>query len=202
MRVKSGLAEMLKGGVIMDVTTAEQAQDRRGVGGGGGDGARACPRGHPRRGRGRAHGRPDEDPRDPGGGLDPGDGQGPDRALRRGAGPGGARGRLHRRERGADARRRAPSHRQVGLPGAVRLRLSQPRRGAAAPERGRGHDPDEGRGGNGGYRQRRPAHARRLRGHPPAPHAGRGRALHGGQGARRPRWSWCAGWPRTGACRS
>ena len=26
MRVKSGLAEMLKGGVIMDVTTAEQAQ--------------------------------------------------------------------------------------------------------------------------------------------------------------------------------
>ena len=26
MRVKSGLAEMLKGGVIMDVTTAEQAR--------------------------------------------------------------------------------------------------------------------------------------------------------------------------------
>ena len=26
MRVKSGLAEMLKGGVIMDVTSAEQAQ--------------------------------------------------------------------------------------------------------------------------------------------------------------------------------
>ena len=27
MRVKSGLAEMLKGGVIMDVTDAAQAQD-------------------------------------------------------------------------------------------------------------------------------------------------------------------------------
>jgi len=26
MRVKSGLAEMLKGGVIMDVTTAEEAR--------------------------------------------------------------------------------------------------------------------------------------------------------------------------------
>ena len=29
-RLKVGLAEMLKGGVIMDVTNAEQAQDRRG----------------------------------------------------------------------------------------------------------------------------------------------------------------------------
>ena len=29
MRVKSGLAEMLKGGVIMDVVNAEQARDRR-----------------------------------------------------------------------------------------------------------------------------------------------------------------------------
>ena len=28
MRVKSGLAEMLKGGVIMDVTSAEQARSR------------------------------------------------------------------------------------------------------------------------------------------------------------------------------
>ena len=29
MRVKSGLAEMLKGGVIMDVTDAEQARSPR-----------------------------------------------------------------------------------------------------------------------------------------------------------------------------
>ena len=41
MRVKSGLAEMLKGGVIMDVTDAEQADDRRGRGRLRGDGARA-----------------------------------------------------------------------------------------------------------------------------------------------------------------
>ena len=30
-RVKAGLAEMLKGGVIMDVVTPEQARDRRGA---------------------------------------------------------------------------------------------------------------------------------------------------------------------------
>ena len=45
---------------------------------------------------------PIQDPRDPGGGHDPGDGEGADRALRRGPGAGGARGRLHRRVRGAD----------------------------------------------------------------------------------------------------
>ena len=38
-RLKVGLAEMLKGGVIMDVTNVEQAYRRKG-GGFGGDGAR------------------------------------------------------------------------------------------------------------------------------------------------------------------
>ena len=50
-----GLAEMLKGGVIMDVTNAEQAQDRRGGGRGVGDGAGARALGHPARRRRRAH---------------------------------------------------------------------------------------------------------------------------------------------------
>ena len=64
LRVKTGLAEMLKGGVIMDVTTAEQAriaEDARRV---RGHGARARAGGHPRAGRRRAHGRPDQGPRD------------------------------------------------------------------------------------------------------------------------------------------
>ena len=44
---KVGLAEMLKGGVIMDVVNAEQAQDRRGSGRRRGDGARARARADP-----------------------------------------------------------------------------------------------------------------------------------------------------------
>ncbi len=47
MRVKSGLAEMLKGGVIMDVTTAEQARIAEDAGRRRGDGARAGARRHP-----------------------------------------------------------------------------------------------------------------------------------------------------------
>jgi pyridoxal 5'-phosphate synthase pdxS subunit len=53
MRVKSGLAEMLKGGVIMDVTTAEQAKIAEDAG--------ACAVMALERGRSRAHGRPDQD---------------------------------------------------------------------------------------------------------------------------------------------
>ena len=41
MRVKSGLAEMLKGGVIMDVVDAEQAKIAEEAGAVRGDGARA-----------------------------------------------------------------------------------------------------------------------------------------------------------------
>ena len=56
LRLKVGLAEMLKGGVIMDVTNAEQAQDRRGRRRGRGDGAGARSRGHPQRRRRRPDG--------------------------------------------------------------------------------------------------------------------------------------------------
>ena len=105
MRVKSGLAEMLKGGVIMDVTTADQARIAEDAGAVRGHGARARPGRHPRRGRRRAHGRSGQDRRDPGGRDHPRDGEGAHRPLRRGADPRGARGRLHRRVGGADARR-------------------------------------------------------------------------------------------------
>ena len=47
MRVKSGLAEMLKGGVIMDVVNAEQAVIAENAGAVRRDGARARPRRHP-----------------------------------------------------------------------------------------------------------------------------------------------------------
>ena len=53
-RVKRGLAEMLRGGVIMDVVTPEQAKDRRRRRRGRGDGARTRPRRHPPRRRRRA----------------------------------------------------------------------------------------------------------------------------------------------------
>ncbi len=46
-RVKAGLAEMLKGGVIMDVVTPEQAKIAEDGGRGRGDGARARAGGHP-----------------------------------------------------------------------------------------------------------------------------------------------------------
>ena len=50
LRVKTGLAEMLKGGVIMDVVDAEQAQIAEDAGACAGDGARARPGRHPREG--------------------------------------------------------------------------------------------------------------------------------------------------------
>ena len=47
--------------------------------------------------------------------------------------------------------------------------------------RGRGHDPDEGRGGHRRHRERRPPHARGLRRDPPARRPLAGRALHRGE---------------------
>ena len=202
MRVKSGLAEMLKGGVIMDVTTAEQARIAEDAGAVAVMALERVPADIRARGRRRAHGRPDEDPRDPGGRDDPGHGEGADRPLRRGADPRGARGRLHRRERGADARRRGAPHRQVGVPRPVRVRLPQPRRGAAAHQRGRRDDPHEGRGRHRRHRQRGAPHARRLRRHPAARRRCRGGALRGGEGARARRSSSCSGSPSTDGCRS
>ena len=55
-RVKVGLAEMLKGGVIMDVTNAEQAMIAEKAGAVGGDGAGARARRYPQGRRRGAHG--------------------------------------------------------------------------------------------------------------------------------------------------
>ena len=159
-RVKTGLAEMLKGGVIMDVTDAEQARIAEDAGACAVMALERVPGRHPRRRRGRPHVEPGDDQGDPGGGLDPGHGQGADRPLRRGAGAPVARGRLHRRVRGADPGRRGQPHRQVRLRGPVRLRRHQPRRGAAADRRGRGDDPLQGRGGHRQHRRGGPPHAR------------------------------------------
>ncbi len=132
MRVKGGLAEMLKGGVIMDVTTAEQARIAEEAGAVSVMALERVP----------------ADIRAEGGVARMADptkireiqeavsipvmakariGHFVEAQVLR-----GARGRLHRRERGADAGRRGASHRQVGLPRALRVRLPQPRRGAAA----------------------------------------------------------------------
>ena len=57
MRVKTGLAEMLKGGVIMDVTNAEQALIAEEAGAVAVMALERVPR-HPSAGRRRSHGRP------------------------------------------------------------------------------------------------------------------------------------------------
>jgi pyridoxal 5'-phosphate synthase pdxS subunit len=101
-QTKIGLAEQLRGGVIMDVTTPEQAKIAEDAG--------ACAV--------MALERVPADIRKQGGvarmsavemiqGIQadrqhPRDGQGPHRSLRRSADPRGARSRLHRRERSAD----------------------------------------------------------------------------------------------------
>ena len=105
--IKRGLAQMLKGGVIMDVVTPEQAKiaeeagacavmalervpaDIRAQGGVARMSDPGHDRGHHERGDDSRHG------------------QVPHRALCGSAGAGSARRRLHRRERSADARRRA-----------------------------------------------------------------------------------------------
>ena len=51
-------------------------------------------------------------------------------------------------------------HRQVRLRGSLRLRRHQPRRGAAADRRGRGDDPLQGRGRHRQHRRGGPPHAR------------------------------------------
>ena len=182
-RVKSGLAEMLKGGVIMDVVDAEQAVVAEKAGAAAVMALERVPVRHPPRRRRRPHVRPADDQGHPGRGDDPGHGQGPHRPLRRGAGPRGARGRLHRRVRGADPGRRGAPHRQVGVQGPVRVRRDEPRRGAAAHRRGRGDDPLQGRGRHRRHRRGRAPHALDHRRDPPARHARRDRALRRGQGA-------------------
>ncbi len=95
-RLKVGLAEMLKGGVIMDVTNAEQARIAEEAGAVRGDGAGARAGGHPQGRRRGAHGvhqiiKEIMETVD-----DPGDGQGAHRPFCGGAGAGGGGRGLHR----------------------------------------------------------------------------------------------------------
>ncbi len=79
---------------------------------------------------------------------------------------------------------------------------TQPGRGAAPDLRGRGHDPHEGRGRDRRHRQRGHPHAGRLRRDPPA---GRRCARRSSTPRRRScarRSTSCAGLPRTDGCRS
>ncbi len=90
-RLKVGLAEMLKGGVIMDVTNAEQAKIAEEAGAVAVMALERVPADIRRDGGVARMSPPAHDPRDPGGGLDPGHGQVPHRPLRRGARARGAR---------------------------------------------------------------------------------------------------------------
>lgn len=164
-RVKRGLAEMLKGGVIMDVVNAEQARIAEDAG------AVAV----------MALERVPADIRSQGGVARMSDPDLIDGIVAAVSIPVMAkarighfveaqilqepRRRLHRRVRGPVARRLREPHRQVEVHGPLRLRCHEPGRGAAPHHRGRGDDPLQGRGG----------HRRRLRGHQAHPHhLGRG----------------------------
>ena len=184
-RVKTGLAEMLKGGVIMDVVTPEQAKVAEDAGAAAVMALERVPADIRRDGGVARMSDPEMIARHPGGRDDPGDGQGAHRPLHRGARARGARGRLHRRVRGADAGRRGQPHRQVGVQGPVRVRRDEPRRGAAADRRGRGDDPLQGRGRHRRHRRGRAPHAHDHRRDPAPRRARRRRAGDRRQGARR-----------------
>ena len=133
--VKSGLAEMLKGGVIMDVVNAEQAKIAEDAGACAVMALERVPADIRRDGGVARMGDPTMIEGIQAAGHDPGHGQVPHRPLRRGAGARVARRRLHRRVRGADAGRRGAPRRQVGVHRAVRVRRrpTSARRCGASP---------------------------------------------------------------------
>ena len=93
-------------------------------------------------------------------------------------------------------------HRQARLQGPVRVRLPEPRRGPAPDQRGRGDDADEGRGRHRQHRRGGPPAARRAGRDPPAPGHARGRAVRRGQGAPGAVRAGQAGRGRRAGCRS
>ena len=145
-RVKRGMAEMLKGGVIMDVVTAEQAKIAEDAG------AVAV----------MALERVPADIRAQGGVSRMSDPDMIDSIIEAVSIPVMAKARighfaeaqilqspgrrLHRRVRGPHPGRLRQPHRQVEVHRPVRVRCHQPRRGAATDHRGRGDDPLQGRG--------------------------------------------------------
>ena len=103
---KKGLAQMLKGGVIMDVVTPDQAKIAEDAGAVAVMALERVPADIRKAGGVARMSDPVDDRGDHGRGDHPGHGQGPHRPLRRGAGPRGARRRLHRRVRGPHPGRR------------------------------------------------------------------------------------------------
>ena len=162
LRLKTGLAEMLKGGVIMDVVNDEQAKIAEDAGATRGDGPRTRAGGHPQGRWGGAHERSGQDRADHAAPVSI---------------PVMAKCRIgHFAEAqvleslGVDyidesevltPGRRGPPHRQVRFQGAVRLRLPQSGGGPATRRRGRRDDADQGRGRHRQHRRGRAAHARR-----------------------------------------
>ena len=145
--VKSGLAEMLKGGVIMDVTTAEQAKIAEDAG--------ACAV--------MALERVPADIRRDGGVARMADATKVEEIQQAVSIPVMAKARIghfveaqilqslgvdYVDESGPHPRGRGVPHRQMGVHRAVRVRRARPRRGVAAHRRGCGDDPDQGRGGH------------------------------------------------------
>ena len=93
--VKAGLAQMLKGGVIMDVVTADQARIAEEAGACAVMALERVPADIRKEWRCGAHERPATDQRDHGSGHNSSDGQGADRPLCRSTDPGSAWRRLY-----------------------------------------------------------------------------------------------------------
>ena len=180
-RLKVGLAEMLKGGVIMDVTNAEQAVIAEKAGACAVMALERVPAGHPQRRRRGAHGADQQDPRNHGSRVSI---------------PVMAKARIgHFTEARilealevdyideSEVLTPADEEHHIDkrdLQGAVRVRRAQPGRGAAAHRRRRGHDPHQGRGGVGQYCGSRAPHPHHRERDEAAHGAGQGRA--GGRG--------------------
>ena len=108
IETKAGLAEMLKGGVIMDVDAAEQASIAEAAGAVAVMALERVPADiRSAAGERGSHSRPHQIAEIQAG-QHPGDGEGPHRALRGGPGAGGAGGRLHGRIRGTHPGGRGP----------------------------------------------------------------------------------------------
>ena len=202
MRVKSGLAEMLKGGVIMDVVNAEQAKIAEEAGASRVMALERVPADIRARGRRRAHVRPGHDPE-----------------IQEAVSiPVMAKCRIGHFAEAQILQSLEIDYideSEVLTPADLEHHVdkwdftvpfvcgaTQPRRGAAPDRRGRGDDPHQGRGRHRRHRQRRHAHARGLRRHPPAAVAAAARSSTPRPRSCARRSSSCSGWPRTGGCPS
>ncbi len=170
--VKKGLAQMLKGGVIMDVVTPEHAKIAEEAGACAVMALERVPADIRAQGGVARMSDPDLILQDHGHGHHPGHGQMPHRPFRRSADPGSHWGRLHRRVRSFDPGGRGEPHPEAQFQGAIRVRLPQPGRGSAPHRRRCGHDPHQGRSRHRRRGRSRPACPHRAGRNPPPDHHG------------------------------